>query len=213
MAKKKEKDFLLISIISFIVVALIALYLVLNKGHIGSIALVKIGDEAQGEKLTQTIEVSLDKEYISSKDKEETEIFVKVDGEAVTEGVEYASSDEDIVKIKDGKAVAVKNGRAIITAKKGDIADSAEIQVITPIKNMTLTAESKSIKVGNELQMELATTPSGASIETVSYKSSNEEVATVTVNGIVKGISKGKVKITVIDSYTGKEDSVNLTMK
>ena len=111
MAKKKEKDFLLISIISFIVVALIALYLVLNKGHIGSIALVKIGDEAQGEKLTQTIEVSLDKEYISSKDKEETEIFVKVDGEAVTEGVEYASSDEDIVKIKDGKAVAVKNGR------------------------------------------------------------------------------------------------------
>ena len=131
----------------------------------------------------------------------------------MTEGVEYASSDEDIVKIKDGKAVAVKNGRAIITVKKGDIADSAEIQVITPIKNMTLTAESKSIKVGNELQMELATTPSGASIETVSYKSSNEEVATVTVNGIVKGISKGKVKITVIDSYTGKEDSVNLTIK
>lgn len=213
MAKKKEKNIFLISLIVFIIACLIALYLILNKGHIGNISLVSTEPSENEEKLTQTIEVSVEKDYLSSKSKEETDIIVKVDGEAVTEGVEYASSDEEILEIKDGKAIAKKDGKATVTARVGDIADSADIHVITPIKTLKFTSTSKSIKVGKELQMKLQVTPSDASIETLTYESSDEEIATVNSNGIVTGVSKGSVTITVKDSYTGEEKSVNLTIK
>lgn len=213
MAKNKKNNMLLKSLIVFIITALIALYLVLNKGHIGKIALVNTEASKEEEKLTQTIEVSVEKDYLSSKSKEETDIIVKIDGEEVTEGVEYASSDEDIIKIENGKAIAKKDGKATITAKVGDIADSVNMHVITPIKTLKFTSTSKSIKVGKELQMKLQVTPSDASIETLTYESSNEEIATVNNNGIVTGISKGKVTITVKDSYTGEEKSVDLTIK
>lgn len=213
MAKNKQKDFLFISFIIFVVVAISALLIVLNKGHIGKVSLVNINEEKSEEKLTQTIEVSTEKKYLSLKDKEEENIIVKVDGEVVTEGVEYASSNEDVIKIKDGKAVAVGNGKATITVMVGEIADSTDIRVITPIKTMKFTAPSSSIKVGNDSQMKLQVTPSNASIETLKYTSSDEEIATVNNNGIVTGKSKGKVTITVTDSYTGEEKSVNITIK
>ena len=61
--------------------------------------------------------------------------------------------------------------------------------------------------------MKLKTTPSGASVSTLKYSSSDEEIATVNANGIVTGISAGKVTITVTDEYTGKEESVDLTIR
>ena len=70
MAKKKQKNIFVISLVTFIITGLIALYLILNKGHIGNIALVNT-KTSEEEKLTQTIEVSVEKDYLSAKSKEE----------------------------------------------------------------------------------------------------------------------------------------------
>ena len=102
---------------------------------------------------------------------------------------------------------------ATVTAKKGELTATTDIHVIKPIKSMNLTSTSKSIKVGNDLQLKLTTTPSDGSIETLTYTSSDESIATVNANGIVTGVSKGKVTITVHDDYTDKEKSVTLTIK
>ena len=212
MAKKRQKNIFVISLVTFIITGLIALYLILNKGHIGNIALVNT-KTSEEEKLTQTIEVSVEKDYLSAKSKEEANIIVKVDGQVVTEGVEYASSNDEILEIVDGKAIAKGTGKATITARVGEIADTADIHVIIPIKTLKFTSTSKAIRVGKELQMKLQTTPSDASIETLTYESSDEEIATVNNNGIVTGVSKGKVTITVKDAYTGEEKSVDLTIK
>lgn len=212
MANKKQRNYLLMSIIVFLIVAVIALYLVLNKGHIGNYALVNTNENDE-EKLIQTIDVSVEKEYLSSNDEEETNIVVKLDGEEVTEGIEYASSNEDVIKIENGKAIAVNNGKATVTARVGEIADSADVHVITPIKSMSFTSTSKSIRVGKELQMKLQLKPSDASIDTLTYTSSDEAIATVNSNGIVTGVSKGTVTITVTDSYTGTEKSVTLIIR
>ena len=42
---------------------------------------------------------------------------------------------------------------------------------------------------------------------------SDEEIATVNSNGIVTGVAPGKVTITIYDSYTDTEKSVNLTIR
>ena len=61
--------------------------------------------------------------------------------------------------------------------------------------------------------MKLIASPSDASIESLKYESSDEEIATVNSNGIVTGVATGNVTITVKDSYSGLEKSVKLTIK
>lgn len=87
------------------------------------------------------------------------------------------------------------------------------MRAIIPINSITFSATNTTIRVGKSLQMKLVASPSDASIETLKYESSDEEIATVNSNGIVTGVSSGKVKITVTDTYTGEEKSVDLTIK
>lgn len=206
------------SIAIFFVLAAICFYIVINKGHIGSYALVKIDEEVEDQedsiKIIPQITMELDKEILSSKDKKDTcEVTVMKDGELVTDGAAIESSNTDVAKINDdNEVVPVGDGRATITARYDGLEASKDIKVITPIKSMSFTSTNSSIKVGKELQMKLQLTPSNASTETLSYESSDEEIATVNANGIVTGISKGKVKITVRDSYTEMEKTISLNI-
>ncbi len=219
MGKRKLKSTakinrsLAISIILFLIVAGIALYIVLNKGRIFNTNLVAVS-ENNTQSITQTIEVEADKKYLSATDDEEANLTVKIDGIQETEGIEYISSDEEVLEVDENGVITAQSvGMATVTAKKGELTATTDIHVIKPIKSMNLTSTSKSIKVGNDLQLKLTTTPSDGSIETLTYTSSDESIATVNANGIVTGVSKGKVTITVHDDYTDKEKSVTLTIK
>lgn len=207
-----EKKALIISICIFVMVAMIALLLVLNKGYIGEINLVNL-NETSAEVIMPKLEITSSSKYLSSKDKEEMELSATIDGEIIAEGIEYASSDDEIAKIEENKVIAVSDGKVTITGNYQGQSAMLELQVITPIKSMTFTSTSKNIRVGKDLQMKLQTKPSGASVSTLKYTSSDEEIATVNANGIVTGVSAGKVTITVTDEYTGTEKSVDLTIR
>lgn len=211
---EKQNKTLLISAIVFLVVAVIALCLVLNKGKIFGKSLVAISDSEKASKeVTHTVELSSDKEYISAKDEETANLKVLVDGAESSEGVEYESSNEEVATVKDGVVTATGVGNATITARYKGAEDTVDIKAITPIKSIKFTSTSSSIRVGNELQLKLQVTPSDADIDTLIYSSSDDEKATVNKNGIVTGKSKGKVTITVYDTYTEQEKSVNLTIR
>ena len=212
------KRSLLISIIVFIVVSLIAFYLVLFKGRVGNVSLVlaTASDlKAQDEIIMPKLSLEFEKKYLSSKDKKDSSAMtVMIDGEIITDGVEFSSSNEKVAKInEDNEVVPVSDGKATITAFYDGFEANEEIRVITPIKTMSFTSTSSSIRVGKDLQMKLQVTPSDACIDTLTYTSSDESIATVDPSGIVTGVSEGKVKITVFDSYTEKEKSVNLTIR
>ena len=78
---------------------------------------------------------------------------------------------------------------------------------------MTFTTTNSTVRIGKDLQMKLKVTPNDASMDTLTYTSSDESIATVNGNGIVTGVSAGKVTITVYDSYTDTKKSVNLTIR
>ena len=213
-----SKKALILSIVIFIIMSIIALVLVLGKGHIFGVALVPLETQttnSEDEKILPTLKLEIEKEYLSSKDKKDkSTMTVSTGDEIVTEGVEFESSDEEIVKInEDNELVPVSDGKATIKAKYDGMEATAEIRVITPIKSMTFTTTNRTIRVGKDLQMKLKTPPSNASTDTLTYKSSDEEIATVNSNGIVTGVAPGKVTITIYDSYTEIEKSVNLTIK
>ncbi len=207
------KKSLIFSIIVFIIVASCALYLVLNKGHVGDVNLVSTSKSE--DTVIPNLTLELEKKYLSSKDKDDTcKMTVSIDSEVVTTGVEFESSNEDVVKINENnELVPVSDGKAEITAKYDGVEAKEKIEVITPIKSMTFTTTNSTIRVGKDLQLKLKVTPSDAYMNTISYTSSDESIATVSPNGIVTGIAPGKVTITLFDSYTETEKTVNLTIR
>lgn len=212
---KKQNKTLFTTFIIFLITAIIAIILVLNKGIIFGHSIVQTSDELKESysNSTHNLELSCDKEYLSVKDDEEAKLTVLVDGEEQTKDIKYESSNEKVAKVKDGVVTVVGVGSATITAKYEGSEDSIEVFGIIPIKTMKFTSTSSSIRVGNDLQLKLQVTPSDASIDTLIYSSSDDETAAVNKNGIVTGRQKGKVTITVYDTYTQMEKSVNLTIR
>ena len=207
------KKSLVISIIIFFLVAGAALYLVLNKGHIGEYSLVSL--ETEPEEIIPVVSLELEKAYLSSQDEEDVcKVIVKVDGVEQTDGVVLESSDENIAKINENnEIVPVKDGKVTIKATYGKAEATADIKVITPIKSMSFTSTNSTIRVNKDLQLKLKVTPSDAYMDTLTYTSSDESIATVSPDGIVTGIAPGKVTITLFDSYTETEKTVNLTIR
>ncbi len=212
------KKALIISIVIFVIVAGFALYIVLNKGHIGNKPLIAIEDAKKEEEIIEPkLLLELEKDYLLSTKKKETvpvKVSIEGEGEVLLENVELESSDEDVVKINDDyELVAVKDGVAQITARYDGIEATQDVKVITPIKSMTFTSTSSSVRIGKDLQMKLQTSPSNAYVKGLQYTSSDEEIALVDSSGIVTGVSAGTVTITVYDPYTELEKSVKLTIK
>ena len=100
---KKQDKALIISIVIFVVAAIIALVIVLNKGKIFGKSLVSIesGKDTSIAAGAPVVSIESDKEYMSLKDKETATLTVKADGEEVSEGVEYTSSDETVATVKE----------------------------------------------------------------------------------------------------------------
>ena len=214
----KSRRAFVVSIAIFIICAIIALVLILNKGHIGSIALVAteaVEDKKASEPIIPKLTLELENEYIPAKNKKITSgMVVSIDGEEVTDGVVFESSDTSIVKIdKNDRLIGQSAGKAKIKATYDGIEATADITVIVPIKTMNFSSTNSTIKVGKDLQMKLQVTPSNATMDTLEYSSSDEKIATVNSNGIVTGVAPGKVTITVFDTYTETEKKVNLTIK
>ena len=207
------KKSLKVSMIIFIIVALTALYLVINKGHIGRVSLVSTSEDT--DVMMPKLTLELEKKYLSSKSKDDTcKMIVSIDSEIVTSGVEFVSSNESVAKINENnEIVPVSDGKAEITAKYDGVVATEKIEVITPIKTMSFTTTNSTVRVGKDLQLKLKVTPSDANVNTITYTSSDESIATVSPNGIVTGITPGKVTITLFDAYTEVEKTVNLTIR
>ena len=206
MGKKKT---LIISIIIFIIVAICALFLILNKGYINGKSLVAYEE-------VHELSVTCDKEYISVTDDEEATIKVFLDGQEITEGYELSlPEDEKMVSLDGNVVTAEKVGTATVTAtlEQYDLISTVNVTVYRPIKNLKLSVNNTILRVGSDRQLNMVATPKNATITYLSYESSDPEVATVNNNGIVTGVSKGTVTITVTDNITGKTASVKQTVR
>lgn len=228
MSRKKSKKYsnttskLPISIIIFLLLTIIAILIILNKGKIGKYSLVKIQtlsgsgeDGSQPDKAPKNfMEISVEKKYLSAKNKETEKLRIMMNGEEIDiEDVEIESSNEEVIKIVDGTVKAVSVGKSTITAKKDDLTATIDLRGIIPIKSIQFTSTNSTVRVGKVVQMKLIASPSDASIESLKYESSDESIATVNSNGIVTGIAPGNVTIKVKDIYSGLEKSVKLSIK
>lgn len=213
---RKINASLIKAILLLMIVGGVALWFVLQKGIIKGYNVVlqntqenleaQVREEA---KKAATLSMTLDKKYLAystakNATQETAKATVKLDAEELPldGSLTFTSSNDDVVTVSsDGTITAKEVGVATIsvTDKYNHVA-SEDIEVILPIQKISLSNVGSN-RVGKQLQLKLVTTPNGASVNTLQYTSSNEAIATVNRNGIVKGIAPGTVKITVTDEY------------
>ncbi|MDD4367042.1 MAG: family 10 glycosylhydrolase [Eubacteriales bacterium] len=80
-------------------------------------------------------------------------------------------------------------------------------------KSIKLKSKSKTIKRGKKYKIGVIWNPSDTNPKSVTFKSSNKKVATVTSKGTVKGIKKGKATITVKTKNKGRTAKFKVKVK
>lgn len=122
------------------------------------------------------------------------------------ETVTWKSSNTAIAKVsKNGQVTGVKEGKAIIRATANGLTKECKVTVKKP--TLSLNKETMELYTGKTGTVTATVTPS----TTVSWKSSNTAIATVSSSGEVKGIAAGKVDITA--SAHGISRTCTVTVK
>lgn len=153
----------------------------------------------------------------------ENEITIPMEGqetlEVVTEPknvpfpliLEWNSTDNQVAEVNNGTVTATGKGSAQITASYGD--KTAQCQVTVPenvITDIALNKAEDTILKNATTQLEVTITPENTTEDrTVTWTSSNEEVATVD-NGLVTGIAEGTATITATVGKFSKECTITV---
>jgi len=134
---------------------------------------------------------------------------------ATDKTVTWTSSNTKVATVSsDGTVTAISKGKATITAKAtiGGVTDKCKVTVIRPVKGITLNRKKKKVIVGQSYTLVPTITPADASIQTVTWTSSNDKLATVK-DGVVTGVSPGVVTITATTNNEGKVATCTFKIK
>lgn len=123
---------------------------------------------------------------------------------ACNSSVSWTSSDTSVVKVTNGMIKAVGYGTATITAssfngKTGSV--KITVKEITAEKvSITDNREDSAIYIGESLTLTAAITPENVDNPSITWASSDEQVATVDSSGNVQAFAAGNVTITATAS-------------
>ena len=185
----------------------------------GKVTAVAVGEATitatttDGSNLSATCKVTVVATLAESITLNVTEASLKVDGtttltatvlpEATTnKSVTWTSSNEAVATVDaNGKVTAIAVGEATITATTADgsnLSTSCVINVgATPAESISLNLTEASLKVDETTTLTATVLPENATNKSVTWKSSNEAVATVDANGKVTAVAVGEATITV----------------
>ena len=163
-------------------------------------------------------EITLNKENITIKEQSsETLKVIYNPSDATNKKVTWKSSNNDIVKVdSNGKITGISPGSAVITAvsKDGGLVATSKVTVEALSKkviSVKLDKKELSLEAGKESTLKAIIDPDYAEIKDVTWKSSDEKIATVK-DGIVTAIKKGTAEIKVITKDGNKEDICKVTV-
>jgi uncharacterized protein YjdB len=136
---------------------------------------------------------------------------------ASTKTVTWSSSDEAIAKVDatSGEVVGVKAGTATITATTTD-GNKTAICTVT-VSNVAVTGVSfasatATVSIGTTTTLKPVFTPEKATIQTGTWKSSDETKATVSTTGVVTGVAEGTATITFTSTDGNKTATCTVTV-
>ena len=120
--------------------------------------------------------------------------------EDADQAVTWTSSDPSVASVdENGWVKAVGEGTATITAtvtSDPTLTATCEVSVSEwTVESLTLDVDEETIKVGEQLRINATVLPTEHKFD-VDFYTSNAEIATVTIGGLVTGVAVGDVTIT-----------------
>lgn len=132
-------------------------------------------------------------------------------------GLNWATSDSSIAGVdNEGYVTAQKKGSAVITVTPicsytTDVKTTCSIQVYVPVESVQLDKSTVSIKKNQQIQLTVTVMPETADYDIIQWKSSDENVVTVSETGLVTGVGNGEATITV--TVAGKTATCSFVCK
>lgn len=123
---------------------------------------------------------------------------------ATNKNVSWSSSKEDVATISDGVITAISEGTTIITVTTEDGGHTASCEITVNgeptihVTSISLDFSSIVVRVGATFQLTATINPTNAANQNVRWSSNNENIASVSDDGLVSGINGGEAIITVI---------------
>lgn len=128
---------------------------------------------------------------------------------ATNKNVTWVSTNESIARVdSNGFVTAISNGTAYIIAETedGSYTETCRIIVTNSAAGFALDSRAEYIDIGETVQLTGKFVPEDAENKNISWLSSDETIATVDANGLVKGKKAGSVVITVTTEDGGFRD-------
>ena len=119
--------------------------------------------------------------------------------DATIKAVMWTSSDPDVATVFGGTITGVNNGTATITAKTrdGNLTASCEVTVwSTPVTGVKIPDERLDVGLNCSKPIVTEIEPENASVQDVTWTTSNPAIATVDAHGVVYGKATGAVLVT-----------------
>ena len=117
--------------------------------------------------------------------------------DATDSSVIWSSSDTSVASVEnDGRVTAVGGGEAIICAKAGDQEAKCIITVTVPVTSVSLNKETITLIEGESEVLVAKIEPEDATDKTITWSSSNAQIAAVGDDGEVIAIKEGEATIT-----------------
>ncbi len=112
----------------------------------------------------------------------------------------WSSSDERIAQVNsNGQVQGITRGECVITAasrSNPEVKAEVPVKVIQRVTAITFPGGQVSMPIRTSAQLSWIVEPSDATIQDVTFSSSNRNVATVDANGLVTGHTRGSATIT-----------------
>ncbi len=129
--------------------------------------------------------------------------------------VTWSTSDKKIASVSQfGRVSAIGVGTAVITAKNGKKTATCKVTV-NPVKvtGVTVSPATAEVYDFSELTLKANVQPANATDKTVTWESSDKNLATVNKDGVVSTLAPGKVTITATTTDGGFKASAQITIK
>ena len=137
---------------------------------------------------------------------------------ASSENILYRTSNAGIATVNEiGRVTGVREGKVTITVTCGSVRKKLPLSIVgakdgtTAVTDIEIADHEDELEVDKTMTLTATVIPSDATDSTLTYRSSDENIATVNSSGEVKGIAKGDVTITISAGAVTKR--VNLKVK
>ncbi len=147
--------------------------------------------------------ITLDKSEMTMEKGTTATLTATVDPVFTSDETIWSSADESIVTVVNGVVTAVEQGQTTVTAKCGAVEATCLVTVIVSANGITLDKENVSLMVSQTDNITATVFPDDATDKTVTWKSSNESVVTVTADGNTANIVALSLGEAVITASSG----------